>query len=169
MDKPTGRTSITRRKMLFQISRVVTNKIIKGEFQIPAVSEITAEDLHERISFNKHPLLIDVRSTIEFSSGFGHIPNSKLIPIMEMVASFTNLADFKEKVKKLESQLDELFPFREEEVITICPGGGFSLVAAEIMAEAGFKDVKSLSGGIDAWFKKGYPTTLSQNPVSKTI
>jgi rhodanese-related sulfurtransferase len=27
------------------------------------------------------------------------------------------------------------------------------------MADAGFKDVKSLSGGVDGWFKQGYPTT----------
>ena len=128
---------------------------------MPTVSEITAKDLHDRINSNAHPLIIDVRSAQEFSSGFGHIPDSKQIPIMDLVSSFYNLSDFKAKVKALESQLDEIQPFQDKEVITICPGGGFSLVSAEIMAEAGFKDVKSLSGGIDGWFKQGYPTSAS--------
>jgi rhodanese-related sulfurtransferase len=41
----------------------------------------------------------------------------------------------------------------------MCPGGGLSLAAVDLMREAGFNDVKSLKGGTDAWFKKGYPTT----------
>jgi len=79
---------------------------------------------------------------------------------MDLVGSFGNTDKFKERVKNLEAQFNEIESFKEQEVITICPGGGFSLVAAEIMAEAGFKDVKSLSGGVDGWFKKGYPTTI---------
>jgi rhodanese-related sulfurtransferase len=105
--------------------------------------------------------MIDTRPTEDFTSGFGHIPNSKLIPLMEMVMSFPSAELFKERIKKFEAQFAEVEAFKDKEVVTICPGGGFSLVAAEIMAEAGFKDVKSLDGGVDGWFKKGYPTTLS--------
>jgi rhodanese-related sulfurtransferase len=74
-------------------------------------------------------------------SSYGHIPDSISIPILE-----------------LESKLDELDSFKEKEIITLCPGGGLSLAAVEILTEAGFKDVKSLKGGTDAWYKKGYPT-----------
>jgi rhodanese-related sulfurtransferase len=77
---------------------------------------------------------------------------------MEMVAGFGSSERFREKVKKLEAQLAEIQSFKDREVVTICPGGGFSLVAAEVLAEAGFSDVKSLDGGADGWFKKGYPT-----------
>ncbi len=41
----------------------------------------------------------------------------------------------------------------------MCPGGGLSLVAVEILEGAGFTNVKSLNGGTDAWHEKGYPTT----------
>jgi rhodanese-related sulfurtransferase len=154
---------ISRRKMLFQIIRVATSKLIKGEYQYANVSEITTEDLLDRTNSVHPPLIIDTRSRKEFNSGFGHIPNSKLIPLMELVGSFNNLDSFKSKVKELEVHIDEISAFRDGEVITICPGGGFSLVAAEILAEAGFKDVKSLSGGIDEWFMKDYPTSLASN------
>ena len=154
------KVNISRRGMLFKIARVVTSKLIKGQYHFSKVSEISAEDLLERINSNHSHLLIDTRSKKEFVSDFGHIPNSKWIPLMDLVGSFGNTDKFKERVKKLEAQFNEIESFKEQEVITICPGGGFSLVAAEIMAEAGFKDVKSLSGGVDGWFKKGYPTTI---------
>ena len=35
------------------------------------------------------------------------------------------------------------------------------MVAVEILTEAGFKDVKSLTGGTDLWHKNGYPTTTA--------
>jgi rhodanese-related sulfurtransferase len=153
--------NLSRRGMLFKIARVVTSKLIRGQYSFSNVAEISAEDLFERITSNQPHLLIDTRSKQEFGSGFGHIPNSKWIPLMDLVGSFGSADKFKQRVKELETEFKEIEPFKEREVITICPGGGFSLVAAEIMVEAGFKDVKSLSGGVDGWFKKGYQTTLS--------
>ncbi len=44
-------------------------------------------------------------------------------------------------------------------IVTICPGGGMSLIAVDIMVDAGFKSVKSLTGGMELWVEKGYPTT----------
>jgi rhodanese-related sulfurtransferase len=146
--------------MLFKIVRLVTCKLIMGNYRYPNVGEISAEDLREQIDSGRPPLLIDTRPTNEFSSGFGHIPNSKNIPLMALMGTFGNSDSFKAAMKDLEGQFDGLEQFREQEVVTICPGGGFSLVAAEIMAEAGFKDVKSLVGGADGWFKKGFATTL---------
>lgn len=161
MEKQSLEMNLNRRKMLFKILRVVTSKLIRGEYHFSSVSEITAEDLYHRIKSDLPPIVIDTRSAHEFNAGFGHIPDSRLIPIMQIASSFPDSDEFKKKIKELESQFDEILPFNDKEIITICPGGGFSLVAAEIMVEAGFKDVKSLSGGIDGWFKQGYPTTLS--------
>jgi 3-mercaptopyruvate sulfurtransferase SseA len=45
----------------------------------------------------------------------------------------------------------------------MCPGGGLSLVAVEILEKAGFKDVKSLKGGTDLWHQSGYPTTIPKS------
>lgn len=74
---------------------------------------------------------------------------------MELVGSFGSTEAFKAAVKELEAQFDELQPLKDQEVITICPGGGFSLVAAEIMAEAGFQHVKSLAGVLIDGLRRG--------------
>ena len=116
----------------------------KSEF-----SEISVDDLFDRVNSNQPPLLIDVRSAPEYNgtdelSRYGHIPNARSIPMLE-----------------LNSALEDLDSFKEKEIVTMCPGGGISLVAVDILVEAGFKDVKSLNGGTDLWHKNGYPTTTS--------
>ena len=112
----------------------------------PEWSEITVDDLFVRFDSNPPALLIDVRSAAEFNGEYGHIPNAILIPMLE-----------------LESKIESLSYFKNKEIITMCPGGGMSLVAVDILNEAGFRDVKSLKGGTDLWHKKGYPTTKAQN------
>jgi rhodanese-related sulfurtransferase len=108
-------------------------------------SEITVDELFDRVNSDMPPLLIDVRSPKEFDGGYGHIPDARSIPVLE-----------------IESNFEDLEPFREKEIVTMCPGGGMSLVAVEILEKAGFKDVKSLKGGTDLWHQSGYPTTMSQ-------
>jgi adenylyltransferase/sulfurtransferase len=106
--------------------------------------EITVDELFDRVNSDVPPLIIDVRSPQEFNGGHGQILNSRSIPVME-----------------IKSNLEDLDSFKEKEIVTICPGGGLSLVAVEILTEAGFKDVKSLKGGLDLWREKGYPTTTA--------
>jgi rhodanese-related sulfurtransferase len=108
-------------------------------------SEITVDELFDRVNSDQHPLLIDVRSPAEFDGGYGHLPNARSIPVLA-----------------LESHFEKLEPFKEKEIVTMCPGGGLSLVAVEILEKADFKDVKSLTGGTDLWNKSGYPTSKPQ-------
>lgn len=126
----------------FLLSNWVT--LVRWVLRIPAQPEITVEKLYELFNANKMPVLIDVRSQEEYDGtddiyGYGHIPDSILVPMLEM-----------------ESKLDELEQYKDRELVTICPGGGMSLVAVEVLNEAGFKNVKSLKGGTDAWHKQGY-------------
>lgn len=158
---------LNRRRMLFKIIRVVTSKLIRGEYRFSNVTEISSEELREHLASNAPPLLIDVRDVSEYNSGFGHLPGAMHIPLMELVVKFPSAKKFKAAIKDLDAQFAEIEPYMDGEVVTICPGGGFSLVAAEIMSEAGFKDVKSLSGGADGWFKKGYPTEVKKDAEAK--
>ena len=147
--------------MYVKFAKLFLYRLIKGQWQLPAVSEITDDDLFAKINSNQTPLIIDVRTPGEFNSAFGHIPNAISLPLMQFESDFEDKKSFREKILDSTSNFEDLQLFKEKEVVTICPGGGMSLVAAEIMAEEGFKDVKSLKSGIDSWFKNGFPTTMS--------
>jgi rhodanese-related sulfurtransferase len=122
--------------------------LLKWIFRLHDYPEITIDELFERVNSDDPPLLIDIREVSDFNgtgySKYGHIPNAMSIPILE-----------------LESKVEELDTFREKEIVTMCPGGGLSLAAVDILREAGFTDAKSLKGGTDKWHKMGYPTTTS--------
>ena len=110
-------------------------------------------ELFDRINSDLSPIIIDVTEP-KFYAGSdqkkleeietGHIQNAKLIPILQLSAN-----------------LEDLQPYLEKEIVTICPGGGMSLIAVDIMVEAGFQNVKSLTGGMWLWVEKGYPTIMS--------
>ena len=109
--------------------------------------EITADKLRHRVNSDNPPLLIDIRSPEEYNgtdetNTYGHIPDAISVSILD-----------------LETKLEDLKEYRNKEIVTMCPGGGLSLVAVDILTKAGFTDAKSLKGGTDNWHKKGYPTT----------
>ena len=140
-------------KFFKKVVQILFNGIFRGNWTIPGVVEINTDQLFERFNSENPPILIDVRSRKEFYGvegsyrKYGHIPEAKSVPIMQLTSS-----------------LDKLAPFKEKEIVTMCPGGGMSLVAAELMVKAGFEDSKSLRGGLDWWDKKGYPLTTEYNP-----
>ena len=80
--------------------------------------------------------LLDVREPDEWAEG--HAPQAILIPLEELVIR--------------RGELDSARP-----VVTVCRSGRRSLTAAEILLEAGFRDVRSLAGGMVAWRDAGLP------------
>jgi len=123
--------------------------LVRWVLRVPAQPEITVDELAEQLESGNPPLLVDVRSMDEYQGidetyKYGHIPSAMLFPILD-----------------LESKLDELEEYKDREIVTICPGGGMSLVAVDVLNDAGFKIVRSLKGGTDAWHKKGYPMVTS--------
>jgi tRNA 2-thiouridine synthesizing protein A len=143
---------ISKFKMVGKFMRIFWYRIIKRKWYLPSVSEITVDQLYDLINANQSPFMIDTRDRREFNAAegsyrkYGHISNAYCVPIME-----------------LSSNLEELYSYKEKEIITICPGGGMSLVAVEIMVAAGYINVKSLTGGMDLWHKKGYPTITAED------
>jgi adenylyltransferase/sulfurtransferase len=133
---------------VFTVFKKYWKTLIKWLLRIHNLPEITVDELYERVNSDQPPLLIDIRDAADFNgtgySKYGHIQNAKSISILE-----------------LESKFEDLQSFKDKEIVTMCPGGGLSLAAVEILTEAGFKDVKSLKGGMGLWHKKGHPTTTS--------
>jgi rhodanese-related sulfurtransferase len=59
----------------------------------------------------------------------------------------------------LELEIEDKVPDRNTEIICHCGGGGRSALAAETLQKMGYKNVRSMAGGLKAWKAVGLPTT----------
>src|SRR5437016_3988511 len=59
----------------------------------------------------------------------------------------------------IELDIEEKVPDSNAMIITHCGGGGRSALAAENLQKMGYKNVRSMAGGIKAWKAAGLPVT----------
>jgi len=95
--------------------------------------DITARELEEKLSNGEEVKLIDVREPHE--QEISNIEGSALIPMGEVASRM--------------SELDSA-----DEIVLYCKSGTRSSRALEILASAGFRKVKNLKGGINAWARE---------------
>lgn len=123
---------------------IKTPKRSRAELRGPnasPLSEITADELFQRFDTDNYPaLVIDVRTPQEYNGLKGHIKDTKLIPLGELINNIHILNEYKDK-----------------EIVVLCEAGGRSMMAAQLLVRAGFKDVRNLIGGMAIWHRKGYP------------
>jgi adenylyltransferase/sulfurtransferase len=94
--------------------------------------DIEASELAERLAGGEAIQLLDVREPHELE--ISHLEGARLIPLGQLAARL--------------SELDSA-----EEMVVFCKGGTRSARALELLASAGFRKVKNLKGGINAWAK----------------
>jgi sulfur dioxygenase len=104
------------------------------------VREVMAEDLARELASEEVPAILDVRMAQEFTGPHGHLAGSRLVTLSELHVRIGDLADW-----------------RDRPVVTVCAAGVRSAQAVEILQQAGFRDVRSLSGGMIAWLQQGLP------------
>ncbi len=92
--------------------------------------DIAPLDLKERIERNPNLILLDVREPHELE--IAAIKGAKNIPLGQIA----------ERMSELDSS---------QEMVIFCKRGSRSARAIEILASAGFKKMKNLKGGINAW------------------
>lgn len=95
------------------------------------MTDITVEELKERISKGENIHLIDVREQWEFDE---YNMGGKLIPLGE-----------------LQGKIDDLEDLKNEEVIVHCRSGARSAAAKAFMLQNGFSNVRNLIGGALAY------------------
>jgi rhodanese-related sulfurtransferase len=105
--------------------------------KIPALSvdqkwEIHPQKVRELIDIGQNFLLLDVRRPHEWEAA--HISSAKLVPL-----------------DQLGGRLEELGEWRKAPVVVYCHHGMRSRQAAAWLRQAGFKNVYSMAGGIEAW------------------
>ena len=59
----------------------------------------------------------------------------------------------------IELDIEEKVPDSDAMVVCHCGGGGRSALAAENLQKIGYKNVRSMAGGLKAWTAAGLPTT----------
>ena len=99
--------------------------------------DITAGQLAERVRTGNHLRLLDVREPHELE--ISHIEGATLIPLGQLAARL--------------SELDSA-----EEMVVFCKAGTRSARALELLLSAGFRKVKNLKGGINAWVREVDPS-----------
>lgn len=95
--------------------------------------DIEAQELAARLNHGDPVHLIDVREPHELE--ISHLPDADLIPLGELAA----------RMNELDSA---------EEIVLFCKSGTRSARALEVLASAGFRKMKNLKGGINAWARE---------------
>ncbi len=113
--------------MIKQILRIVRSGFTRGG----NTNEIDYETLLKMIKENNSIILLDVRSTQEFSEG--HLLGALNLPLGE-----------------LKNKVSLLIPNHGQTIIVYCKMGGRSAKALTILNKMGYTNVYQLKGGLDS-------------------
>ncbi|MBK9736702.1 MAG: rhodanese-like domain-containing protein [Saprospiraceae bacterium] len=95
------------------------------------MNDITVEELKNKLDANEQFLFIDVREPYEYeASNLG----AKLIPLGNLLGA-----------------LNELEPFKDQEIVIHCRSGARSGSAKITLSQLGYTKVRNLLGGILEW------------------
>ena len=108
-------------------------------FSTLRMARIEASDLHRLISSGAAPLIVDVRSATAVALEPLCIPGALRVPLNEVKDRLLGMS-------------------REREIISYCtcPNEVSAAEVAKILMNSGFRRVRPLRGGLDAWIAAGY-------------
>ena len=96
--------------------------------------EISISQAYEK--YQKGTFVLDVRTQAEWDSVL--IPNATLIPLDQLPARLNEVP-------------------KDQEIVVVCRSGNRSQTGRNILRQAGYIQVSSMSGGVNAWRAAGYP------------
>jgi rhodanese-related sulfurtransferase len=105
---------------------------------MPRGRQATPLQATQMINRGKSTAVIDVRSADEFNAG--HLRDAKNMP----------LADLAKRIGELDKN-------KVKTVILVCQSGARADKAARQLKSAGFEDIYTLEGGVNAWSAAGLP------------
>jgi adenylyltransferase/sulfurtransferase len=109
----------------------------RDQGRLPAEWEIEPNELAELIQEKKRIRLIDVREPHELE--ISHLEGAEVIPLGTLAAHM--------------HELDSA-----EDIVLLCKSGTRSARAIEVLAGAGFRKIRNLRGGINAWAQEVDPS-----------
>ena len=118
------------------ITSIIILAVVLSSFAPTTAAEsgrVTPDELKAMLAKKERVILIDVRTPAEHNEA--HIPGSVLMPL-DTLEGVTNLPN-------------------GGAIIFYCRSGKRSQTALDILSRKGFKDIRHLDGGINAWIKSG--------------
>ena len=111
------------------------------------MARINVDELYERMRGEAVPVVVDVRSPTARGLERRRIPGALYVPLQEV-----------------EQHVGHLPRDREIILYCTCPNEASAAQAAQLLFRQGFKRVRPLRGGLDAWIAAGY--AVEEVPVS---
>lgn len=102
------------------------------------ITEVTVEEVKQRLDGKVEFVLIDVREPSETENGI--LPGARVVP-----RGF------------LELKINDMVPTADQEIVVYCAGGNRSALSAKALQDMGYKHVKSMAGGYGRWQHSGFP------------
>ena len=103
------------------------------------MARISVAELRERMDNGATPVIVDVRSTTAQTLELRRIPGALHLPVQDVARHFTGVP-------------------RDREIILYCtcPNEASAAKAARLLMNGGFRRVRPLKGGLEAWIDAGY-------------
>ena len=105
-----------------------------------SVKQINPQQTAEILQNDKNAIYLDVRTEQEFQNG--HVPGATNIPVMYPDPMTRRMSPNPDFVRTVEASFA-----KEKKIICGCQMGGRSQHAADLLVQAGFKDVSNMQGG----------------------
>ena len=102
--------------------------------------EVSPEQVKQMLDENEDVIIIDVRTSAEFTGELGHIPGALLKPLQE--------------IEEWQSEFTEQ---KKDRIIMVCRTGNRSGVATQYFLDREYKNVFNMTGGMKAWNELSFP------------
>jgi rhodanese-related sulfurtransferase len=103
------------------------------------VRDLSPSDFHDFVQQRGDAFIVDVRQTVEWNDGYGHLDNAVQIPLEDLETRLSDLPTDKERPIAVYDQLDVR-----------------SATAARRIANLGYREVVSMQGGLPAYRHAGF-------------
>ena len=124
---------------LFLLSAISTSDISAHHSYLLSVQQLRAGLTKAPSMPQKGFILIDVRSVEEHATGF--IPGT----------------DLNIEFREIQARHREIGAQLEDHLVVYCQSGHRSNIAAETLADLGYRHVYNVSGSMNAWLAAGFP------------
>ena len=120
----------------------------KRFYKFLRMARITVDELYALMEAGKHPVVVDVRTSVARKLDPRAIPGALAV---EMAAIDNHLADMPTD--------------RDIILYCTCPNEATAAQVAKALMDRGYRRVRPLQGGLDAWVAAGYAVDAAEDPV----